>query len=223
MDAGAQGRGPRRLDGHRTEACFCLVVKARTSRGRLPAARKRHGTRRANSRGRCTSLTRSGHFTPSSRAHPRCMTSCGPEASACISWSPCWRTAANSSSTRRIYPGFHSRTATYRKDRLSLPRLLPETVGQIQALPLGRIGAFDARPRHRHVRRWRRRMPRQSDPRHPNPVRNLRKDQSRLPRPDSIAIEDFANREDEDVLLVPKAGEMLYQLREPATWARGKR
>ena len=41
--------------------------------------------------------------------------------------------------------------------------------------------------------------------------------------PYSIAIEDFANREDEDVLLVRKAGEMLYQLREPAAWARGKR
>ncbi len=39
--------------------------------------------------------------------------------------------------------------------------------------------------------------------------------------PDSIAIEDFANREDEGVLLVRKAGEMLYQLREPAAWARG--
>jgi nickel-dependent lactate racemase len=39
--------------------------------------------------------------------------------------------------------------------------------------------------------------------------------------PDSIEIEDFANREDEGVLLVRKAGEMLYQLREPAAWARG--
>jgi nickel-dependent lactate racemase len=39
--------------------------------------------------------------------------------------------------------------------------------------------------------------------------------------PDSINPEDFANREEEEVLLVPKAGEMLYQLREPAPWARG--
>ena len=38
--------------------------------------------------------------------------------------------------------------------------------------------------------------------------------------PDSIVIEDFAGREDEGVLLVRKAGEMLYQLREPAAWAR---
>jgi lactate racemase len=40
--------------------------------------------------------------------------------------------------------------------------------------------------------------------------------------PDSIVIEDFAGREDEGVLLVRKAGEMLYQLREPAAWARGE-
>jgi lactate racemase len=38
--------------------------------------------------------------------------------------------------------------------------------------------------------------------------------------PDSIAVEDFANREEGGVLLVPKAGEMLYQLREPPAWAR---
>lgn len=41
--------------------------------------------------------------------------------------------------------------------------------------------------------------------------------------PDSINPEDFANREDEGVLLVRKAGEMLYQLREPAPWASGSR
>jgi lactate racemase len=40
--------------------------------------------------------------------------------------------------------------------------------------------------------------------------------------PDSIDVEDFADREDKGVLLVRKAGEMLYQLREPATWARGE-
>jgi nickel-dependent lactate racemase len=39
--------------------------------------------------------------------------------------------------------------------------------------------------------------------------------------PDTIRPEDYANREAEGVLLVPKAGEMLYQLREPAPWARG--
>jgi nickel-dependent lactate racemase len=38
--------------------------------------------------------------------------------------------------------------------------------------------------------------------------------------PDSIELEEFANREDEGVLLVRKAGEMLYQLRKPAAWAR---
>ena len=37
--------------------------------------------------------------------------------------------------------------------------------------------------------------------------------------PRSIRMEDFANREHEGVLLVPKAGEMLYQLRTPPAWA----
>ncbi len=39
--------------------------------------------------------------------------------------------------------------------------------------------------------------------------------------PASIDVEAYADREDEGVLLVRKAGEMLYQLREPAPWARG--
>ena len=39
--------------------------------------------------------------------------------------------------------------------------------------------------------------------------------------PASIDVESYAGREDEGVLLVRKAGEMLYQLREPAPWARG--
>ncbi|MCU0788536.1 MAG: lactate racemase domain-containing protein [Verrucomicrobia bacterium] len=37
--------------------------------------------------------------------------------------------------------------------------------------------------------------------------------------PASIRPEAFADREDEGVLLVPKAGEMLYQLTEPPPWA----
>ena len=40
--------------------------------------------------------------------------------------------------------------------------------------------------------------------------------------PASIRVEDYADREDEGVLLVPKAGEMLFQLREPAPWASGQ-
>jgi len=39
--------------------------------------------------------------------------------------------------------------------------------------------------------------------------------------PSSIRIEEFANREDEGILLVPKAGEMLFQLESPAPWAAG--
>jgi nickel-dependent lactate racemase len=39
--------------------------------------------------------------------------------------------------------------------------------------------------------------------------------------PASIRMEDFANREDDGVLLVPKAGEMLFQLKHPPKWAGG--
>ncbi len=39
--------------------------------------------------------------------------------------------------------------------------------------------------------------------------------------PKSIREEEFANREDEGVLLVPKAGEMLFQLKHPPKWAGG--
>jgi hypothetical protein len=38
--------------------------------------------------------------------------------------------------------------------------------------------------------------------------------------PRSIRPEDYAGREEEGVLLVPKAGEMLFQLRNPPDWAR---
>jgi nickel-dependent lactate racemase len=39
--------------------------------------------------------------------------------------------------------------------------------------------------------------------------------------PKSIRPEDFANREDEGILLVPKAGEMLYHLEQQPKWAGG--
>src|SRR6266545_3576009 len=38
--------------------------------------------------------------------------------------------------------------------------------------------------------------------------------------PDSVRVEDFANREDEGVLLVPKAGETLFRLKHSPEWAR---
>jgi len=38
--------------------------------------------------------------------------------------------------------------------------------------------------------------------------------------PQSIRVEDYAHREDEDILLVPQAGEMLYRLKSPPPWAR---
>ena len=40
--------------------------------------------------------------------------------------------------------------------------------------------------------------------------------------PASIRVEDFEGREDEGVLYVPKAGEMLYQLEEKPAWADGR-
>ncbi len=39
--------------------------------------------------------------------------------------------------------------------------------------------------------------------------------------PQTIRPADYANREDEGVLLVPKAGEMLYRLQNPPQWAAG--
>jgi nickel-dependent lactate racemase len=39
--------------------------------------------------------------------------------------------------------------------------------------------------------------------------------------PASISQAEYADREEEGVLLVPKAGEMLYQLEEPTPWASG--
>jgi nickel-dependent lactate racemase len=40
--------------------------------------------------------------------------------------------------------------------------------------------------------------------------------------PKSIRSESFADREDEGILMVPKAGEMLFQLRNPPRWAGGR-
>ena len=40
--------------------------------------------------------------------------------------------------------------------------------------------------------------------------------------PTRIRPEDYANREAQGVLLVPKAGEMLFQLKNPPNWAGGK-
>ncbi len=38
--------------------------------------------------------------------------------------------------------------------------------------------------------------------------------------PRSINPADYANREDEGILYVPKAGEMLYHLKQRPAWAR---
>lgn len=41
--------------------------------------------------------------------------------------------------------------------------------------------------------------------------------------PATVDLREFVNREDEGVLLVPKAGEMLYQLEDPPEWAQPRR
>jgi nickel-dependent lactate racemase len=40
--------------------------------------------------------------------------------------------------------------------------------------------------------------------------------------PKTIRVEDFQNRESEGVLFVPKAGEMLYRLKNPPAWQAGE-
>lgn len=40
--------------------------------------------------------------------------------------------------------------------------------------------------------------------------------------PGTIRLEDYAHREAEGILLVPKAGEMLFQLKNPPKWAGGR-
>jgi hypothetical protein len=39
--------------------------------------------------------------------------------------------------------------------------------------------------------------------------------------PETIRIDEYSNREDEGVLVVPKAGEMLFKLTHPPGWAGG--
>lgn len=37
--------------------------------------------------------------------------------------------------------------------------------------------------------------------------------------PNSLRVEEYANREEQGILLVPKAGEMLFRLKQPPSWA----
>jgi nickel-dependent lactate racemase len=53
------------------------------------------------------------------------------------------------------------------------------------------------------------------------PEHVCRKIKLRYRDPRSIRSEDYANREHEGVLLVPKAGEMLFHLKHPPSWAGG--
>ncbi len=53
------------------------------------------------------------------------------------------------------------------------------------------------------------------------PAKTCRKINLGYRDPKSIHVEEYANREDEGVLLVPKAGEMLFHLRKQPKWAGG--
>ena len=98
-----------------------------------------------------------------------------------------------------------------------------EAVGPLQGSALGDAGALHARPRHRHLSKTGWKSCRVKVTLATGiPRRNLRAQVNLGYRdPATIRPQDYANREDEGVLLVPKAGEMLFQLREPAEWARG--
>jgi hypothetical protein len=52
-----------------------------------------------------------------------------------------------------------------------------------------------------------------------DPVKSLPPNNYSYRNPSSINPQEFANREDEGVLLVPKAGEMLYHLKQQPKWA----
>ena len=41
------------------------------------------------------------------------------------------------------------------------------------------------------------------------------------PGPATINLEDYSDREDEGILLVPKAGERLFHFRQKPAWAGG--
>ena len=72
------------------------------------------------------------------------------------------------------------------------------------------------------LRERRGKMPRPGHARHAAFPTKLRANQSGLPRSRRrSARRILPNREDEGVLLVPKAGEMLYQLKNPPAWAGG--
>jgi hypothetical protein len=72
----------------------------------------------------------------------------------------------------------------YRADRLSLPRLLPQAVGPVRRLPLGRPGALDPPARRRHLGPGRRRAgPGDRHARHRHPGTRGPRREPRLSRP----------------------------------------
>ena len=176
VDAGAQGGGPRgRAWSSWTSSASALVVAPDKSLAGLFAGTPEDAWDAASD------LSRQVHITYKDQAvqHRALLRAADVRrhldrrASACTSSSRSWPTAANSSSTRRTSRDLRHARQAHRGDRLPLPRLLPQAVGQVQALSLGRAGALDARARHRHVRERRREVPRAGHARHRHPRGHL--------------------------------------------------
>ena len=170
----------------------------------------------------CTSPTWTGPSTPCSPARRRCTTTSGPAASACTSWSRWWPTAA----TLIIYaPHVTEVSATHGH--------ILEQIGyhtrdyflkqwdKFQQVPLGRAGALHAREGHRHATRTasRSRASTSSSPRRSRRRCARRSTWATWIRRASTRRTTRTARP-KACCYVPKAGEMLYRLRERAEGVR---
>ena len=108
--------------------------------------------------------------------------------------------------------------AHHRRGGLPLPRLLPAAVAALLALPRRRARALDAREGPRAVRRGERRGV-AAHPGHAgdgHPEERCRRINLGYLDPATVNVEDWTGREGEGVLVVPRAGEMLYRLKAAA-------
>ena len=164
MDAGAQGRGSRRRDGERAEA---LLLHGRRQARTWPvcssAAPKARGTEASDlSRKLHITLQRPPVLTPSSRARRRCMTSCGSAGKCMYKLEP---VVADGGELIIYAPHIHEISVTHGQ--------IIEEIGyhcrdyflkqwdKFKDYPWGTLAHSHARARHRHVRKWRREMPRE--------------------------------------------------------------
>ncbi len=203
--------------------CFCLVVHGNELAGAFAGAPEAAWDEAIRALPPAAHrLTRSIPSIRSSPARRRCMTTSGPAANACTSSSRCWPMAGEliiyaphiteiSVTHGRIIEqiGYHCRDYFLKQwDRF---KDLPWGVIAHSTHVRG-IGTYEDGVEHCRARvTLATRIPREVCERINMGYRD----------PDTIRPEDYAGREAEGVLLVPKAGEMLYQLREPAPWASG--